>query len=256
MNLSIVKQTVLEFTKYGRYLLQQRPLPPKRFVIFGRGRSGSTVLVSLLNSHSEIGCDGEILHNRVLFPRLYIDICATRRQSLTYGFKLLSYQVRDVQPIKKPKLFLMNLYNSDYKIIYLKRRNLLYHALSNINARQNKFHHHVGERKAERKLMRVEIDEVLHWIKHSEVLDNYEYSLLEHVPHHSLTYEDNLISSSSHQATVDRICELLNLTSEPVETDLIKLMPSKLSDMIENYEELTKALRATKYAAFLEAEIY
>lgn len=119
------KKLIKELSNYGGYLWKQSQLPEKKFVIFGRGRSGSTLLVELLDSHPQIHCDNEILHDRVLFPRLYIDSCASRYQSQVYGFKFLSYQIKDVQRISQPKKFLLQLYQSGYKIIYLRRENLL-----------------------------------------------------------------------------------------------------------------------------------
>ncbi|NEP82501.1 MAG: hypothetical protein F6K39_32760 [Okeania sp. SIO3B3] len=181
-----------------------------------------------------------------------MDLSASRYQSCIYGFKLLSYQLQDVQSISNPEQFLLNMYESGYKFIYLTRRNLLNHALSNINARQKKFHHRVSEGKLEYQQMKVEIDEVFKWIQNSEKRGKYEHDLLRKIPHLSLTYEDNLLNSESHQATVDQILKLLNLASVPVKTNLVKLMPLELSKMVENYEELVQAMKASKYAHFLD----
>lgn len=145
MSKQTVKLAIQQLWHYALYFRQQPRLPSQRFAIFGRGRSGSTVLTSLLNAHRHISCEGEILHDRVFFPRLHIDWCASRCQSEVYGFKLLSYQLRDVQPIGNPARFLRSLYDGGYQFIYLTRRNLLFHALSNLNARQNKFHHRLQE---------------------------------------------------------------------------------------------------------------
>ena len=179
--------------EYSPLLLPSDSLPPKRFVIFGKGRSGSTLLVSLINSLDQVHCDNEILHDRVPFPRLYIDACASRSQSLVYGFKLLSYQIKSVQPIKKPHKFFYNLDQSGYKIIYLKRHNLLRHALSNIYARQKQFHYRVGQIKKDTTIkdatIQVSIEDVLQWIANSERLSEYESNLLQDIPHLSISYE-------------------------------------------------------------------
>ena len=51
------------FTKdmsvYPRALMRGK-LPETRFVVFGLGRSGSTLLCDLLDGHSAIQCDGEL----------------------------------------------------------------------------------------------------------------------------------------------------------------------------------------------------
>ncbi|CAD5921689.1 sulfotransferase [Planktothrix agardhii] len=53
MNLNLKQSIFSKLKHYGTYLWNQPSLPEKRFVIFGRGRSGSTLLVSLLNTHSQ-----------------------------------------------------------------------------------------------------------------------------------------------------------------------------------------------------------
>ncbi|MGD1805913.1 hypothetical protein ACP6PL_10815 [Dapis sp. BLCC M126] len=252
MNLSIVKRHLKEIRNYGLYFLQKRSLPSNKFVIFGRGRSGSTLLVNLLSNQNQVHCDNEILHDRLLFPRTYIDLCSSHYESSVYGFKLLSYQVRDVQPISKPENFLLSLYESGYKFIYLTRSNLVDHALSNINAKhKQKYHHRSHEGELEYKPIKVEIEEVFQRIQFSEELGKYEKKLLQKIPHLSLTYEDNLLDSECHQKTVDQVLELFNLPSKPVKTNLVKLMPLELSKMVENYEELIEAIQKSKYADFI-----
>jgi hypothetical protein len=116
-----------------------------RFIIYGLGRCGSTLLGNLLNSVSQIHCDREILHDPVRSPRLHIEKCASRCELPVYGFKLLQYQIREVQSIKQPEKFLLNLHEVGFKFIYLSRRNLLRHGFSNVYARQKQFHLRVGE---------------------------------------------------------------------------------------------------------------
>jgi LPS sulfotransferase NodH len=250
------KRLIKELLNYTRYSLQRSQLPAKKFVIFGRGRSGSTLLVNLLDSHPQIHCDNEILHDRVLFPRQYIDSCASRYHSQVYGFKLLSYQLKEVQRISQSAKFILELYQSGYQIIYLKRENLLHHALSNIAARQKqKFHYRVSQDKVEKKPIYVEVEELVKWLSGSEQLDNFEHQILQNIPHLPLTYENNLQESLCHQTTVDLIFELLDIPSVPVKTNLIKAMPLKLTEMVSNYEEIIKSLQGTKYEKFLEFEL-
>ena len=258
-NLVFGKRVIAKF-KFGFRLIREYSpllspsysLPPKRFVIFGKGRSGSTLLVSLINSLEQVHCDNEILHDRVPFPRLYVDARASYSQSLVYGFKLLSYQLKCVQPIKNPHEFLLNLYQSGYQIIYLKRHNLLRHALSNIYARQKKFHYRLGQVEKEPKI-RVSSEEVLQWMTNSERLSEYESNLLQEIPYLSLTYEDDLLDRLSHQTTIDKICALLNIPSAPVKTNLAKSTPSQLSDLVTNYDELVEVVKASKYSHFLQS---
>ncbi|MEM9980263.1 MAG: hypothetical protein AAF808_21770, partial [Cyanobacteria bacterium P01_D01_bin.2] len=79
----------------------------QRFIIFGRGRSGSTALVSLLNCLPKVYCDGEILEQRVLWPQSYVKAKAHTVQACAtvYGCKILSYQLRDIQHIAQGSNF-------------------------------------------------------------------------------------------------------------------------------------------------------
>lgn len=66
----ILFHSVFLYCKYMNSLLGRRLIYPKtKFVIFGQGRTGSTLLTSLLSSHPEITCEGEcyMLHVEVEF---------------------------------------------------------------------------------------------------------------------------------------------------------------------------------------------
>ena len=52
---------------FAKSVVLRRSIPGTKFYIFGTGRCGSTLLVGLLNCHSQISCDPELLsaHSRV-----------------------------------------------------------------------------------------------------------------------------------------------------------------------------------------------
>ncbi len=241
-----------EFGVYLKGFLKALKCPQKRFVIFGRGRSGSTLLVRLLNSHPDIHCDGELLHEKVAFPRLYVHSRAACAGKHVYGFKLLSYQLISVQNMRSPTAFVRELYEKGYQVIYLRRENLLYHALSNIGARKRgRFHHHVGDGRIEKKKMHVDVEEVLKWMRGSDHLRKLEEDTLKGIPHLSLTYEAHLSANENHQTTFDEACRFLHLETAAVSADLIKLMPHRVEDMVENYEQLFEFLGDTEYGSYL-----
>lgn len=232
------------------YRQERPPLAPRRFAIFCRGRSGSTVLTSLLNAVEGIHCDKEILRLPVEEPRLHIDALCARSEAPCYGFKILSYQLKDVQPIADGPAFLRDLLDSGFRLLYLRRTNLLRHALSNIAAREHGFHvlkNEPGSAPAERRLT-VEPEQVLQWMRGSDGLARYEASTLTGLPHLSLTYEEHLEDEGQHQATVDRICDYLEVSSGPVQTDHRKAAPRDLSSYVTNHEELLRFLRQTEYS--------
>ncbi|MEM1369076.1 MAG: hypothetical protein AAGG02_13880, partial [Cyanobacteria bacterium P01_H01_bin.15] len=212
--------TARNFRDYVRYLISRPSGPAKRFVIFGRGRSGSTLLVDLLGSLDSVCCDGEILHYRVYFPKLHIETQAAKAPATVYGFKLLSYQLGSVQGIANPADFLRSLEQAGYQFIYLQRRNLLRHALSNIVARQREQFHFRDS--SQRTKHQIDVDEVLKWMKSSQRMRVKELSWLSGISYLELFYEDDLLDSDRHQATIDRVCSYLQIPSAPVKTNLRK----------------------------------
>ncbi|EAW35918.1 hypothetical protein [Lyngbya sp. PCC 8106] len=183
---------------------------------------------------------------------MYIDVCSSRGQLPVYGFKLLSYQLRDVQPIINAKKFLSDLYLKGYKIIYLTRTNLFYHAISNLNARQNKFHHQANEKKPKFQPIYLDLEDLIHWIEHSQSLAEYEKKILKDLPYLSLTYEEHLQDASCHQKTANLIFDYLEIPATSIQTNLVKIVPRNLQDLVLNYESLTQQLKSTKYSHYLD----
>jgi LPS sulfotransferase NodH len=246
------KDILQEVISYNSLLFSKKQKKLTKFCIFGRGRSGSTLLVNLLAKHPSISCDGEILHRKALFPKQKIDTHVAKCSSEVYGFKLLSYQVRDVQNIKYSEKFLQNLVEAGFYIIYLRRKNLLFHALSNINARQkSNFHIHDNNQSYNRNAIHVDCNEVIQWMKGSESLEIYEKYLLINIPHLSLYYEDDLLNPECHQITADRVFNYLQIPSVQVSSNLVKLMPLQLNQMVLNSEELRQSVSRTKFSHFL-----
>ena len=119
-----------------------------RFIIFGQARSGSTLLVDLLNSHPDIHCDSEIFNKtfwrgwerRYLLPVVrrwpapYLNFKAARCRLPAYGFKLI------LKHIKDPRHVLPQMSASGWRILSLQRRDVFTQAIS--NAAVNKTHHY------------------------------------------------------------------------------------------------------------------
>jgi len=231
--------------------------PSTRFVLFGRGRSGTTALVSLLDGLPAVRCEGEILHDWVPFPRLHVQGRSAGDGAAVYGCKILSYQIRDVQwGIRSPHDFLRTLHHEDgFQVLYLRRTNLLRHALSNIRARRETFHQEKDghdDPGSGRTALHVDPETVVDWMRSSEALRTYEEALLEGVPHLSLTYEEHIRNPDRHQATVDAICDVLGIESAPVQSRYQKIAPPSLRDGVANYEHLADRLRGTRYEQYLD----
>lgn len=238
----------------GLSYLSGRPLPETRFVLFGRGRSGTTALVSMLNDVPGLRCAGEVLHNYVPFPYRHILGRAAGCTAEAYGCKVLSYQIKDVQrPPGRRENFLHTLHHDHgFQVLYLRRENLVRHALSNIRARRETFHRKKSDPDGEPTALHVNPDRVIGWMQSSQALRRYEETLLTDVPHLSLTYEEHIRHADDHQTTVDLVCDVLGVASGPVESSYRKVAPSTLRDRVANYEELVRRLDGTPYAKYLD----
>ena len=229
-------------------------LSEPRFILFGRGRSGTTALLSMLDDVPVLRCEGEILHNYVPYPYRHVLGRCAWVGGPGYGCKILSYQVRDVQTaLNRPEALLRMLWDEHgFQILYLRRTNLLRHALSNIRARREQFHQKKDDAAAEARALHVDPDAVMEWIHSSEALGAYEGKVLEGVPHLSLTYEEHIRNPEDHQQTVDDICAYLGVESAPIESSYRKMAPPSLREGIGNYEAVAHRLRGTPYEHYLE----
>jgi len=237
-----------------RHGLRGEPLAPVRFVIFGRGRSGSTTLVSLLDSLPGVQCDDEVLHRPVLFPLAHVRARCASSRSQAYGCKILSYQVRTVHRAQRRQAFVGDLSRDGFRILYLTRNNVVQQAISNIRARKLGFHQATGTEAAVQRVT-VDRDDLMYWIGQSSALARFERAALDGVPHLALTYEDDLVLDSLHRATLLRVCDFLELPRPAGATprsQYRKNSPRTLRGSVANYDQLVGFLQDTPFAGYLD----
>ena len=236
---------------YTLALLKASKVPNNKFVVYFRPRTGSTVFCNLLNSHPKIRCAGEIFRGNTkrLFPSFYLKGQSIRPQKPVYGFKVNVAQVR--KQGYEPHTFLLDLYQHDWKIIYLKRENSLRQAISFLIAKaRNEW---VGTKKNTLQgKIHIDCDELLAKIARLEIALQKDDEIVAPVPHLTLAYENHFINPSQHQATLNKVFEYLSLDSVPIHTEMRKTSSSdNLADIIENYEEVEKRISQSKFAQFL-----
>jgi len=240
---------------YSLALLKKDNIPNRKFILYCSPRTGSNLLSNLLRSHPEIDFGTTILSPRdakiLFFPILYIVGHCKACEKLNYGFKihpfsLLTYQKLDVQK------FLLQLHQAGWKIIHLKRLNLVRQQISLMVATQRNKWTDIVENSLINSMFYIDENELIEKIQKQEIHLFNENKALEQIPHITITYEKELLKSEQHQKTVDRIFEYLDIESVPVKTKFKRTTTDKLSDFIENYEEIVSAIRKTKYAKFLD----
>ena len=228
---------------------------PSRFVILCTSRTGSELLVSLLNSHPQVVCDSEILGHEVLFPRRFVEgraVRARRDGARAYGFKLQVNQLLDVQRLGEPAAYLESLHRRGHKIYRLRRRNLLKQVLSFARTKRSGTHLAVGETHPLPGALEIDPAVLLAGLTHTESLERSSDNVLADIPHTALVYEHDLADRPSQQRTLDRMFEALRVSQLDVQPILAPTSPVRISDSLSNYEVVASVIGQTRFAKFLE----
>lgn len=229
--------------------------PDRRFVIVTVGRTGSELLVSLLNSHPRIMCDGEVLELRQPFPGQLVlrRALRARLRGQAYGFKLLARHARQHYPYN-PGPFLRRFHDRGFRLIVLERRDWLAQAMSVLRA-EGRPAHHRGRDGAQFAAQRADPEAILAALVLIEQGVAFVRETLQGVPALGLVYEDDLQDPAAQQRTVDRVCDYLGLDTAPVDSELVRLAPTSVVDQVENFDEVAALLSHTRFAELLPASV-
>lgn len=226
------------------------------FVIFGTGRTGSSLLATLISSHPQIHCDGEVFRlgawRRTLQPLVrmwqhYPMPYLTYRRLKTrvwlgksvYGFKLHT-KPNTAQLVDTPG-FLRRAYATGWKVIYLQRTSLFDQVISEVVAYQTKryFGHYQPEPSLE---LTISLEQFHDFARRVIKIRHDHQQLLTTIPHLLVTYEDDLAESRAWLATVTRICDYLELPAPAsVTSKVTKPWSRPYSALVLNYNELQAA---------------
>jgi len=247
-------------TQVKPYLSRAKGRPDIRFCIFAQGRTGSSLLRSLINGHPDLQCRGEVLGpDAVLFPVRYVERLARHTPRPAFGFKVKVYQLTHHQGISDPNGFMKALVRRGYRIIHLHRRNVLRQAISNSYAlAAGRYHLQAGQsggpeaiRVDPGKLRGVMERRQEHTVLETSALRGLESDTL------GLVYEDHLLDPTAHQSTVDTVFEFLGLPpSVEVEARFERIVTGSLRDRISNFAELEQELAGTPFARHLDDPAY
>ncbi len=230
-----------------------------KFLIFAQGRTGSKLLTDLLNHHPKIHCDKEIFNSsfylgsdHLLFPYRLVNGKAKFYKNKIYGFKDKVYQIDYQSNIDDAWSFVHYLYFNNWKIIYLKRRNVFKHALSNyIAKKRGKFHAYKGGKDSEFGKIHINPKELIKRMEKRKKFQKREAKILEGLEHMNLVYEDDLNNSKNQEKTANRIFDYLGLEHVKVRTRFKKVNTRSNKDLISNYKQIEQLLKGSPYEAFL-----
>jgi len=252
---------------YFRYLLLKKKCERKRksnIFMLHIGRAGSTVLADLLSQHSKIHWDGEFYPNqdKTYFKFIYenpvkfLKIRMNQNINDFYGFELksspkqLGYNSINVNL----DAFFSEILKINFNhFIILERKNYLKQLISYKFAKETKIHHI----KQPAKLLRtIAINpENSLWFKEEKTLiQHFEYldgfyknakNLIKNEKYLFLTYEDDILNNPN--VAYEKICNFLEIEYQNPKVNLKRTNPFPLKEVIENFEEVEKCLKGTKY---------
>lgn len=245
--------------KYFNLLRGNLDYPQSKFVIYTRGRTGSTVLSDLLNCHPEIFCDVEIFNflyskSKVQFPYLYISSCSKRASAYkrtVYGFRVKKAQLKYEHKYKYYREIFPRLHKEGWKFIHLKRLNFLKHTISNLILAETKVAHIRNGETLPIKKIKVDCNTLLENIKYSEEVERAEENNLNGIPNLKIIYENDILDNTKHQNTANKVFSFLGLKPHKVNTQYKRIVSENLQDVILNYDEVYEFFKDTEYLKYL-----
>lgn len=232
------------------------PVPHRAqyFVIVSQERTGSTLLSTLLSFHPRILTDMDIFYTPETWP-------TTRRTGRSLfssrpvrGFKFKGAHAPLQASVHAARTFLQTEHDAGLHVVRLQRHNLLRQTISSymVGAR-NDLHawKERGENGAPKtSSVAVDVDEVFERMVYFARLSRFQDRMLDGIPHLDISYESDLLDASEHQSTADHIFAHLGLDTHPVETQLRKLTPNNLAEVVANVDELKDRLRGTPFESY------
>jgi len=251
------KRLLVLIKSYAAILLFWRK--PIRFVIFSQGRTGSTLLYKLLENQKDIQCEGEVLNRyknafnwKVLFPFIYLDGRSKMNNAKFYGFKIKIYQITGHLDMD-PHYFLQNLINRGYKIIYLKRSNILKQAVSTLVANETGVYHETKQVVGNLNRLETNKETLEHYMFTRAKFLREEDEALKGIPALHLEYEEDLEQSATWEKTIIKCSKYLGIPTHDVKTDRIDIFKNAkkpLSEFVVNYKELKDQFADSEYDKF------
>jgi LPS sulfotransferase NodH len=249
-----VEYRAQEFASYLDKFLKPIPSGQVRVLIFGQGRTGSTLLESLLASTGHFQRSGELLNvskGEIFFPDAYVRGMSKKKSDANFLFHLKIYHLtRDRRRPVDPSRFLTSLDKDGWKVLYLRRRNTVRHQLSNA-VRETRGRPHKFDDEHERYRILIDCESFVEKVSERLSFEQAERIALEDIDFCEVVYEDDLENASMHQSTIDRILDFVSLERRPVTTNHRKVNTQDLNDLIINYDEFVQCLVKSDLDRFL-----
>ncbi|GGY46358.1 sulfotransferase [Parvularcula lutaonensis] len=227
---------------------------PHRFLIFGQGRTGSTLLETLLDSHPEITCQGEILAWRRIFPEGFLDRSSRGHGTKAYGCHVKPHHhARLVQGINDLKGFAHRMHERGWLIVHLWRENTLEHVLSGHFARAAKSYRFTGDLKPPPLELTLDPERIIEKISIRQGFLEEERAALAGLPVHEIQYERDLKDPAGRKVSMAALQARLGVAPRNLQTPLKKSVQRSFSELVTNADDVLARLEASPFAHFAKA---
>jgi LPS sulfotransferase NodH len=224
--------------------MRRLPMPQteRRFCIFAQGRSGSTLLTTLLDSHPEIRCEGELLRRPRLLPLRYVER-QSRGPEPVFGFHLKPYHLTRFQRVTDIGAFLRRLADDGWRFVHLTRRDVVAHAFSNVHAKRHGWHRRDDTGHVD--VPRIAIDPERFVKRVQDRLDWHEREVeaLAGLPSFPISYEDDLSDAARREPRLRALLAELGVPWRQLSSPLRKSVRRPVWELMANPDEVRSALQ-------------
>jgi LPS sulfotransferase NodH len=215
-----------------------------KFILFTQGRTGSTLLLNLLNQHPNIYCDNELIQRKFSNTTKYLDGRALMHSEKVYGLKLKPHQIIKYLNIEKSRTVVKDLYDNGWKIVYLRRGDFFRHALSNQIAQQRGYFFKTQSEFNNVPKAYLDPEAVRAEYKARFKFKQDEDDALSGLAYKEVVYEQDLMTADQRKDTLSNICRFLNVSDSftPV-VPFVKSTQEDLSRVVSNIDEINSELK-------------
>jgi LPS sulfotransferase NodH len=226
----------------------------RRFIVLSRSRTGSNLLISLLNSHPHIHAEGEIFAK--LRRRNCKEVLAKAFAKQPWYINAKGFKIFYYHPLDDRSCNIWDELQSldDLYIIHLKRRNILRTLLSRKIARAQDVWA-VSSDRQHSNLCKAQVsvsftlDELNKGFKQTREWEEVGDKMFRNHPALSIDYEE-LVNDRTN--TFRKVTEFLGVEYTQPKADLKKQNTKSMRETITNYDELKSAFFQTEWGIFFE----
>jgi len=218
----------------------------RKFIILSRGRTGSNMLATALNSHPEIYCRGECFREyKKRETNAKKELNKTFEKELpekikARGSKLFYYHTKNTPLAKKPEkdnLVWKYIKENDVAVIHLKRRDKIKMYVSAQIASRTRY---VAKCEQElidksKKPIKINVDVLKDWIEKTKKMEEWGDEWIKNNPSIEVYYKD-LVNKWEEKSGM--IQEFLWVDYKDISPSTLKQNREPLSFLIKNYDEI------------------